>query len=164
MQYKISVLIFLRDSTERFLLLKRKKTPNFGLWSPIGGKLEMQLGESPFECAIRETAEETGHIVSASDLHLFCMAAEKAYEGAGHWLMFLFSCKKPIDRLPPDMDEGRFSFFDRDQIDSLPVPETDKAGLWDIYDDFHNDFVALKADCTPEKSLEINIEQIIRRA
>ena len=162
MQYKISVLIFLKDKAGRFLMLKRAKAPNLGLYSPIGGKLEMPTGESPFECAIRETHEETGLEVETSDLHLFCMAAEKAYEGANHWLMFLFTCQKPISQLPADMDEGQFDFFTRDEIDSLPIPETDREGLWAIYDQYNEDFVALKADCIPGKPLEFELEQIIK--
>lgn len=158
MQYKISALIFLKDQAGRFLMLKRAKAPNQGLWSPIGGKLEMPLGESPFECAIREAREETGIELNSSDLHLFCMAAEKAYEGKGHWLMFLFACRKPLQALPPPIDEGTFAFHSRQEIDSLPIPETDRQGLWDIYDKYHDRFVALKVDCQPGKPLEFQIE------
>ncbi|MEM9158312.1 MAG: NUDIX hydrolase [Verrucomicrobiota bacterium] len=161
MQYKISVLIFLKDEAGRFLMLKRAKAPNLGLYSPIGGKLEMPTGESPFECAIRETREETGLKIETSDLHLFCMAAEKAYEGDGHWLMFLFTCKKPILKLPSDMDEGQFGFFTREEIDTLPIPETDRESLWAIHDTYSEDFVALKADCLPGKPIDFQVEQII---
>ena len=162
MQYKISVLVFLKDPQNRFLLLKRAKAPNLGLYSPIGGKLEMPTGESPFECAVRETFEETGLAIEADDLHLFCMAAEKAYEGSSHWLMFLFTCRKPITELPPDMDEGSFGFFPREEIDSLPLPQTDREGLWAIYDKYNADFVALKADCRPGQALEFQVEQIVK--
>ena len=161
MQYKISVLIFLKDRQGRFLMLERAKEPNKGLWSPIGGKLEMPTGESPFECAIREAKEETGIALTEKDLHLFCMAAEKAYEGKGHWLMFLFECHKPLEALPPAMDEGNFAFFNRQEIDGLPVPETDRQGLWQIYDRYRQQFVALKVDCQPGKPLAFEIEGII---
>ncbi len=158
MQYKISVLIFIKDRTGKFLMLQRAKEPNRGLWSPIGGKLEMRTGESPFECAIREAKEETGIELAESDLHLFCMAAEKAYEGKGHWLMFLFDCRKPIESLPSSFDEGKFALHSRSEIDDLPIPETDRTGLWRIYDEHHNDFVALKVDCQPGKPLTFEIE------
>ncbi|MBK1876311.1 NUDIX hydrolase [Pelagicoccus mobilis] len=161
MQYKISVLIFLKDKTGRFLMLQRAKEPNKGLWSPIGGKLEMPTGESPFECAIREAKEETGIELTEKDLHLFCMAAEKAYEGKGHWLMFLFDCSKALDTLPEQIDEGAFAFYTREEIDSLAIPETDRQGLWEIYDRFHDRFVALKVDCQPGKPLEFEIEGLI---
>lgn len=161
MQYKISVLIFLKDSDGRFLMIQRMKEPNKGFWSPIGGKLEMPTGESPFECAIREAREETGIELTESDLHLFCMAAEKAYEGKGHWLMFLFDCRKPLRELPLAIDEGPFAFYSREQIDELPIPATDRQGLWEIYDRYHDRFVALKVDCQPGKPLDFQIEGLI---
>jgi len=43
--YKISVLVFLFDKAGKFLLIQRRKAPNLGCWSPIGGKLETSIGE-----------------------------------------------------------------------------------------------------------------------
>ena len=60
--FKLSALIFLRDATGRLLMMRRNKAPNLGRWSPVGGKVETARGESPFECAVRETAEETGYV------------------------------------------------------------------------------------------------------
>lgn len=158
--YKIAVLVFLENSAGELLLILRNKAPNCGAWSPIGGKLEMGLGESPFECAARETREETGHAITPADLHLFCMIAEKAYEGSGHWLMFLFRCRQPIETLPPTIEEGRFGFFSRAAIEALSIPETDRAALWPIWDRYRERFVALRADCTPAQTLHVEIEQI----
>ncbi|MBI2498418.1 MAG: NUDIX domain-containing protein [Opitutae bacterium] len=157
--YKISVLVFIENTAGELLLMLRAKQPNLGVWSPIGGKLEMATGESPFECAVRETHEETGLAVGAADLHLFALIAEKAYQGETHWLMFLFRCKKPIDRLPPDIAEGRFAFHSRAAIRALPIPETDKAALWPIYDRYRDSFVALKADCR-RSPIKVVVEQI----
>ncbi len=161
MQYKISVLIFIRNEQGEFLMLQRQKAPNKGLWSPIGGKLEMETGESPYQCAVRETFEEIGLKIETSQLHLFCMIAEKAYEASNHWLMFLFDCKVPIRNLPETIEEGPFSFFSRDEINTLPIPETDRSGLWDIYDKYRDSFVSARANCQPGHPLEIVVEQII---
>lgn len=158
--YKIAVLVFLENAAGEHLLLLRAKPPNLGVWSPIGGKLETAIGESPFECAVRETQEETGCAISADDLHLFAMIAEKAYEGQSHWLMFLFRCRKPIGVLPPDMQEGRFGFFSRAAIDALPIPETDRSALWPVYDRYRDRFVALKADCAPGEPVRVVVEEI----
>lgn len=158
--HKIAVLVFIKNDKGEHLLLLRAKPPNLGSWSPIGGKLETATGESPFECAARETAEETGHIIQTSDLHLFAMISEKAYEGGAHWLLFLFECRKPIPFLPPTMSEGRFGFFSREAIESIPLPETDRTALWPIYDQHHERFVALKADCHPAQPLRVTVEQI----
>jgi 8-oxo-dGTP diphosphatase len=158
--YKIAVLVFLENAAGEHLLLLRAKAPNLGAWSPIGGKLETAIGESPFECAVRETHEETGHVVTTADLHLFAMIAEKAYEGQSHWLMFLFRCKKPIATLPLDISEGKFGFFSRAQIDTIALPETDRTALWPIYDRYRDSFVALKADCAPDQPIRVEIEEI----
>ena len=157
--YKISVLVFIENAAGEQLLMLRAKQPNLGVWTPIGGKLEMTTGESPFECAVRETAEETGLQATAADLHLFAMIAEKAYQGDTHWLMFLFRCRKPIAALPPDISEGKFAFFSREKIKDLPIPETDKAALWPIFEQYRDSFVALKADCT-SSPIRITVEQI----
>lgn len=164
LSYKIAVLVFLENAAGEHLLLLRAKPPNLGVWSPIGGKLETTTGESPFECAVRETQEETRFTVTADDLHLFAMIAEKAYEGQSHWLMFLFRCKRPISALPADIAEGKFGFFSRAKVDTIPLPETDRNALWPIYDRYRDKFVALKADCMPGKPVQVEIEEITPRS
>ena len=146
--FKISVLVFVRDVKGRFLLIERAKNPNKGAWSPIGGKLEMGEGESPFECAVRETREEIGLDLSAGDLHLFCMVSERAYEGDTNWLMFLFDCRRRIEGLPPRMGEGRFGLFDESEIASLKIPETDRKMLWQAWEKYaESGFAAMRVDC-----------------
>ncbi len=122
----------------------------------------MGTGESPFQCAIRECEEETGHIIDHTDLHLFSIIAEKSFEGSGHWLMFLFDCHKPIHAVPPTIDEGKFAFFTRKEIDELLIPQTDHALLWPFYDKYHKSFVSMRADCDPAKKLEIVVEETLR--
>ncbi len=158
--YKIAVLVFIENTLGEQLLLLRAKPPNLGSWSPIGGKLEVTTGESPFECAVRETKEEVGFEISPADLHLFAMIAEKAYEGQSHWLLFLFRCRRTFDSLPAAMEEGSFGFFSRGAIESLPIPETDRVALWPVYDRYRDRFVALRADCAPGRKLQLTTEQI----
>lgn len=158
--HKIAVLVFLENRDGQHLLMLRAKPPNLGVWSPIGGKLETATGESPFECAVRETFEETGLRADAGQFHLFAMIAEKAYEGQSHWLMFLFRCRVPLDALPPPIQEGSFAFFSRAEIDQLPIPETDRNALWPIYDQHRDRFVALKADCQPGQRIRVEVEEV----
>ncbi len=157
--FKISVLVFVYDARGRHLLIKRTKAPNKDCWSPPGGKLEMALGESPFECARRELLEETGFAVEMADLHLFATISEKNFEGSGHWLMFLFNCQKPIAALPASIDEGRFEFFTREEINNLAIPPTDHTLVWPYFDKYKNGFVALRADCDPAKELRVFVDQ-----
>ncbi len=158
--YKIAVLVFIENHRREQLLMLRAQSPNIGRWSPIGGKLEMQTGESPFECAVRETAEETGFVITPADLHLFSMIAEKAYEGHSHWLLFMFRCRRTLDSLPPPIDEGKFGFFSRDAIEALAIPESDRVALWPTYDQYRDRFVAMRADCEPGKPVRVIPEQI----
>jgi len=157
--FKISVLLFLKDAQGRFLMIRRRKAPNLGCWSPPGGKLEQHLGESPFECAIREAKEETGAGLTADDLHLFGMVSERGYEGVGHWLMFLFESRKPVDGLPPEIDEGQFQFFSREEIDRIPIPDTDRTLLWPVYDKHRGSFIAYRAECHPDRPLRLVFEE-----
>jgi len=157
--YKISTLVYLRNQDDELLLMKRNKAPNEGLWSPIGGKLEMATGESPYEAAVREVGEEIGVTITATDLHLFAMIAEKNYEDRCHWLMFLFDCRHRLDQLPPPIEEGTFGFFPESNIPQLGVPETDREALWKIYFQSRHEFVALQADCSSQKLLKVEVDE-----
>jgi 8-oxo-dGTP diphosphatase len=159
--FKISTLIFVRDMSERILLIQRAKAPNKGCWSPIGGKLNMEYGESPYECAKRETEEEIGLKLADQDLHCFGYIAEKHYEDQCHWLMFLFHCRVQIAQLPNAIDEGRFAFFGRNEIDDLELPETDRGLLWPYYDRYREGFIGLRADCKPGQALRITEELLL---
>ena len=153
--FKISTLIFIRNTANQHLLIQRTKSPNKGCWSPIGGKLNQEIGESPYECARRETFEEIGLEVSDDDLRCFGYISEKSYEGANHWLMFLFECLILKDQLPATIDEGHFKFFSREAIDQLDIPETDRMLLWPYYDNYRTGFVGLRANCDPQGELQV---------
>jgi 8-oxo-dGTP diphosphatase len=123
----------------------------------------MARGESPFECAARETAEETGLAPAPAELRLFGYVSEKNYEGGGHWLMFLFDCLRPLPGLPSEAlaQEGKFAFFTRAAIDRLRVPPSDRFLVWPYYDRHRRGFAALRADCQPGRPLVVVEEQIL---
>jgi len=128
--YRLACLCDLRDREGRILLLRRKKSPNFGLCSPIGGKLDMESGESPAQCAQREIEEEAGVRIPIERLHLAALISERAFEGKGHWLMFYYRVLGPVEVEPRDMAEGRLEWFRPDEVDALPLPETDRRIIW----------------------------------
>ena len=148
MSLKLSCLLFIKRLDGKILLLKRNKSPNRGLWSPPGGKFDLSLGESPFECAKREALEETGLVLDDEDLNVFGYVSEKDYQNSGHWLMFLFECKRPIESTPKSFSEGSFSFFTRNEIDSLSIPPTDHQLVWPLYDKRKLGFWGMRADCS----------------
>jgi len=55
--YKVASLLFCFNERDETLLLERAQEPNRGFWSPCGGKLKMDIGESPYTCACREAEE-----------------------------------------------------------------------------------------------------------
>ena len=112
--YKIATLLYCFNEQGEVLLLERAQEPNLGLWSPCGGKLHTEIGESPYVCACREAQEELGVSISASDLHLAGIVSEHGYQGQSHWLMFLFEVQRRLTSLPPPNREGQFAFFPPD--------------------------------------------------
>lgn len=162
--YKISTLIYLRNEQEEILLMRRNRAPNAGFWSPIGGKLEMETGESPFETAIREVGEEVDLGIGPEDLHLFAMIAEKNYEDQCHWLMFLFACHRRLRALPPPIAEGTFAFFPENEIMDLEIPETDRIALWPVYFHSREDFTVFRADCRTGRPFKVEVEEAMKLA
>lgn len=128
--YKIACLCDLRDRHGRVLLLRRTRSPNQGLCSPIGGKLHMNEGESPARCAQREILEEAGIEVPLNRLHLAGLISEAGYEGAGHWLLMYYRVIGPVEVEEKDIPEGRLEWHDPKDIDALPLPDTDRSVIW----------------------------------
>lgn len=132
MPYRIACLCDLRDADGRILLLKRLKAPNQGLISPIGGKLDVALGESPATCAQREIDEEAQIHVPLDRIHLLGLVSERAFEGKGHWLMFVYRVLGPVWTEPRDIREGRLDWFRPEELESLALPETDRKIIWPL--------------------------------
>jgi len=130
--YKISTLLYCFNERDEVLLMERTREPNRGLWSPCGGKLRTDLGESPYACACREALEEVGLSIQPADLHLLGIVSETGYEGKAHWLMFLFAVKMRLRELPPPNGEGRFQFFSRAELAGLAMPRTDIEQIWPL--------------------------------
>lgn len=128
--YKIATLVYIFDGRGNTLLLHRKKAPNQGLYSPIGGKLEREIGESPYQCAIREVHEEIGLVLNYSDIRLCGLVAEKAYEGATHWLMFCFEVTRDIALKQMEIPEGILEWVHIAEVHNRPIPESDRKAIW----------------------------------
>jgi 8-oxo-dGTP diphosphatase len=145
--YKIATLLYCFNARDEVLLLERAQEPNRGLWSPCGGKLRTDDGESPFACACRETQEELGLSLKPSDLHLTGLVSEHGYEGQAHWLMFLFEIKLRLEVAPPPHREGRFQFFPREKLAALRLPETDREKIWPLFWQHRGGFFAAHCHC-----------------
>ena len=145
--YRIATLLYAFNEQEEVLLLERAQEPNLGLWSPPGGKLHTEEGESPHACACRDAREELGLELNASDLHLTGVVSEHGYAGQAHWLMFLFEIKPRLAKLPPAHREGRFAFVSRAGLPKLELPQTDREKVWPLFWQHRGGFFAAHCRC-----------------
>lgn len=157
--YKISTLLYCFDSQDRVLLMERAREPNRGLWSPCGGKLMTDIGESPYACACREAREEIGLELTPADLHLLGIVSEAGYQGQAHWLMFLFEVKVRLRAVPPPHEEGRFSFFERAELATIKMPETDLEQIWPLVWQHRKGFFAAHCRTVPGGANEWSLEE-----
>lgn len=130
--YKIAVLCDLRDAAGRLLLIRRAKDPNKGLYSPIGGKLDTGVGESPAMCAHREILEEASLDIPTERLRLIGLISEHGYEGRTNWLMFWYRVLGPVSLTPHSIREGDLEWHPPAALDTLPLPDTDRRIIWPL--------------------------------
>ncbi len=150
-RYTVATLCFLFDGEGRVLLLERSRPPNASLHSPIGGKLETAIGESPAACAAREIREEAGIDVPVADLHLAGVVSEADFPGFGHLLMFLYEGTQPVTVEPHTIDEGRLAWHRLEDLGSLAVPETDRTVIWPAFLAHRGGFFAAHIDLGGEE-------------
>jgi 8-oxo-dGTP diphosphatase len=148
--YKIATLLYCFNERDEVLLMERAQEPNFGLWSPCGGKLHTDEGESPYACARREAAEELALTIETEELHLAGLISEHGYQGQSHWLMFLFEVRRRLRQLPPAHREGRFQFFARGALAGLKMPQTDLERIWPWFWEYRGGFFAAHCHCSPD--------------
>lgn len=129
---KFATLLYITNSSGEYLLLERKNPPNQGLLSPPGGKVNIDKGESPHQCAVREAFEECQISSSPQDWRLLGIVTEKSYPGIGDILIFCFQYNKPLNQLPSANSEGTFKFYKISELPMLKIPETDKLFIWDF--------------------------------
>ena len=156
--YKIAVLCYLFDDAGRVLLLHRAKPPNRHLYSPIGGKLERSIGESPTACAVREIREEVALDVTAADLHLTGIVSESAFGDEMHWLMFLYEVTHPVSVKPARFNEGALEWHEPQAVLDLDIPDTDRTVIWPLFWRYRNAFFMAHIDCRGGK-LRWQLEQ-----
>lgn len=162
--YKISTLLYCFNEQEEVLLLERAQEPNRGLWSPPGGKLQTDAGESPYACACREAHEELGIRLQPADLHLTGLISEHGYAGQAHWLMFLFEVRPRLRELPPPHREGRFAFFPVDALSALSLPQTDREQIWPLFWRHRGGFFAAHCHCHPDGHFDWMLEQSVLKS
>jgi 8-oxo-dGTP pyrophosphatase MutT (NUDIX family) len=111
------------DDDGRVLLQRRRDT---GQWAIPMGKME--LGETPTQCAVRETQEETGVLVEATGLL-------GVFSDPGHIVAYtdgetrqeyeVILLGRPVDGAPAANDEAsEVGWFDPGQLTSIDIHPT----------------------------------------
>lgn len=145
------MLCYLHDDRDRVLLLRRTREPNAGLYSPIGGKLDVSSGESPHGCAVREIREEAGVPLAESEVQLLGIVSEKAYQGQAHWLIFLYEVLRPVrpqEVQRMDFHEGTLEWIRSAEVLQRPIPYTDRTIIWPLVRQHQGGFFAVHIDCS----------------
>lgn len=98
----------------RALLVRSRRS---GRWSTPGGNLD--FGESPIECARRETAEETG--IRVDELRFLAITNDVMPERGTHYVTIWLHGEANNDeiRIADDREIAEASWFD---LDALPDP------------------------------------------
>ena len=118
-----SSLIYLENEDGEYLMLhrvKKKNDINHDKWIGVGGGFEH--GESPEECALRETLEETG--LTLTDYRLRGIVTFDC-EGQETLYMYLFTASAWTGELS-ECSEGDLEWVPKEKVYSLPIWEGDK--------------------------------------
>jgi 8-oxo-dGTP diphosphatase len=110
----VGVLVVRRGE---ILLIRRRGVHGDGTWSTPGGHLD--YGESPEQCAVRETLEETGITVDRPE---FRGVTNDLFLGDSRhyvtlWIQALYVSGEPMLGAPDEMSEA--GWF---RLDALPSP------------------------------------------
>ncbi len=147
---KNSTLVHIEKDGKYLMMLrtKKKNDVNGDKWVAPGGKFED--GESPEECAIRETREETGLILTDYALRGIVTFVSDKWETE---YMHIFSAYNFSGEIISDCDEGELHWVDKKDIYNLPIWIGDKIFLR-LIEDPKTPFFSLKLKYVGEELVE----------
>lgn len=126
-----STLCYIENPAGEYLMLhrvKKKNDLNHDKWIGVGGKFED--GESPEECVLRETFEETG--LTLTDYRYRGLVTFVSNEADTEY-MHLFTATGYVGTVK-DCDEGVLEWLHKDALSALPQWEGDRIFLRLIHD------------------------------
>ncbi|MCK4567187.1 MAG: NUDIX domain-containing protein [Candidatus Thorarchaeota archaeon] len=111
----VPIVITILACQERYLFIRRKNPPYEGLWSMVGGKVE--VGEHITAAAIREVKEETG-TKSVDDYDYRGIVSERLVDSEGNLIdqFLIFVGHASIQDYSTNHREGDLALFSIDEI------------------------------------------------
>ena len=114
-----STLIYLENEKGEYLMLhrvKKKNDINHDKWIGVGGGFE--YGESPEECAVRETREETG--LTLTDYRFRGIVTFDCEGQESTQYMHLFTATGWTGEMITECNEGDLEWVPKAKVDDLP--------------------------------------------
>ncbi|MDD3144804.1 MAG: 8-oxo-dGTP diphosphatase [Candidatus Gracilibacteria bacterium] len=120
---KLATLCYLKKEGKTLMLhrVKKEDDTHEGKWNGVGGKFE--IGESPEDCAIRETKEETG--LNARNPILKGILTFPNFAKGEDWYVFVYEFSD-FDGELIESNEGNLEWVNDEDIFSLNLWEGDK--------------------------------------
>ena len=131
-----TTLCYIEKDNKYLMLHCKKQNLNNDKWLGVGGKFEDK--ESPEDCVLRETLEETGLTLTSYQYRGIITFVSDKYETE---YMHLFTADKWTGEIK-ECDEGELVWVDKSKIASLPIWEGDKI-FFKLLDE-KNEFFSLK--------------------
>lgn len=149
----LSTLCYIEKDGQYLMLhrTKKKNDLNKDKWLGIGGKFEE--GESPEECIVRETREETGLILKDYKLHCIVTYVSTNWETE---YMYVFTSKEFEGNLI-ECNEGDLQWVDKDKVACLNTWEGDKIFLNKIQNG--DGFFTVKFEYDGDKLLRHDVKE-----
>ncbi len=121
----VSTLCYLEKENKYLMLLRNKKKHdvNEGKWIGVGGKCEK--GESPEECVIRETFEETGLKLEKIKMRGVLTFSSEGWEDE---YIFVYTSDEFSGTIT-ECNEGELRWIDKDKIKDLNLWDGDRIFL-----------------------------------
>lgn len=147
----LSTLCYIEKDGQYLMLhrTKKKNDLNKDKWLGIGGKFEE--GESPEECIVRETREETGLILKGYKLRCIVTYVSTNWETE---YMYVFT-SKDFEGEMIECNEGDLQWVDKDKVVDLNTWEGDKIFLEKIQNG--DGFFTVKFEYDGEKLLRYDV-------
>lgn len=125
---KLGTLCYIRDNNKTLLLhrTKKKNDSMADYWIGLGGHVDIENGESPHECIVREVMEESGLVVEPKLRGVITF--RNAEPEKDDWYAYVFTATEFQSDLT-DSNEGDLQWIEDGRLDEINMPEGDRLFL-----------------------------------